>query len=173
LARLVPEVVAAAELVCTSKPHWLVARRVVLPWALDGMRPAGHASENSAGSGAMGARLLTRYPALSLVISKYDAGVVNTAPKAVSAFGGRVVLQQADAARLPFRDDTFDLVFAFAMLHHLGEWPRAVREALRVLRPAGTFVGYDPLDGPQPAACVSRAAWVIRRGLVVASAFGR
>jgi hypothetical protein len=47
--------VAAAELVCTSKPHQLVARRVVLPWALDGMRPAGHALEIGAGNGAMGA----------------------------------------------------------------------------------------------------------------------
>jgi SAM-dependent methyltransferase len=140
--------VAAAKWVCTSKPYRLVAQKVVLPWALDGMRPAGHALEIGAGSGAMAAQLLTRCPALSLVISDFDAGMVKTARKAVAAFGARVAVQQADAARLPYRDDTFDLVFAFAMLHHVGDWPRAVREALRVLRPGGTFVGYDPLDGP-------------------------
>jgi SAM-dependent methyltransferase len=140
--------VAAARWVCASKPYRLVARRVVLPWALNGVRPVGHALEIGAGSGAMAAQLLTRYPALSLVISDYDARMVKTAREAVSAFGARVAVQQADAASLPFRDDTFDLVFAFAMLHHVGDWPGAVREALRVLRAGGTFVGYDPLDGP-------------------------
>ena len=31
------------------------------------------------------------------------------------------------------------------MLHHVIEWERAVTEAARVLRPGGSFVGYDLL----------------------------
>jgi SAM-dependent methyltransferase len=148
LAGRVPEMVAAAKWVCTSKPYRLVAQRVVLPWALNGVRPAGQALEIGAGSGAMAAQLLTRYPALSLVISDYDAGMIKTAREGVSAFGERVAVLRADAVRLPFSDDRFDLVFSFAMLHHVGDWPRAVREAMRVLRPGGSFIGYDPLEGP-------------------------
>jgi SAM-dependent methyltransferase len=32
------------------------------------------------------------------------------------------------------------------MLHHVAGWPRAVAEAVRVLRPGGRLVGYDVLD---------------------------
>ena len=51
----------------------------------------------------------------------------------------------ADAQqRLPFGDETFDVVVAGEVLEHLAD-PRAfVEEALRVLRPGGTFVGSVP-----------------------------
>jgi len=32
------------------------------------------------------------------------------------------------------------------MLHHVIEWPRAIAEAVRVLRPGGTLIGYDLTD---------------------------
>ena len=34
------------------------------------------------------------------------------------------------------------------MLHHIIDWERAVAEVARVLRPGGTFVGYDLLRTP-------------------------
>jgi SAM-dependent methyltransferase len=83
-----------------------------------------------------------------LVIIDYDAGMVEAARKAVSCFAERATVQQADAAKLPFSDDSFDVVSSFAMLHHVGDWPRAINEALRVLRPGGRLIGYHPLDGP-------------------------
>jgi SAM-dependent methyltransferase len=51
----------------------------------------------------------------------------------------------ADAQRrLPFPDETFDVVVAGEVLEHLAS-PRAfVDEAFRVLRPGGTFVGSIP-----------------------------
>ena len=51
----------------------------------------------------------------------------------------RVSLARADAARLPFRDGSFDLVWARHMLYHT-EWPEAVvREGRRCLGRAGVF----------------------------------
>ncbi|GAA5169376.1 hypothetical protein GCM10023321_64900 [Pseudonocardia eucalypti] len=47
---------------------------------------------------------------------------------------------RADALALPFADGSFDAVAALWMLYHLDEPARALREAHRVLRPAGTFV---------------------------------
>jgi ubiquinone/menaquinone biosynthesis C-methylase UbiE len=34
------------------------------------------------------------------------------------------------------------------MLHHVVEWKRALREATRVLRSSGTFIGYDITKTP-------------------------
>jgi SAM-dependent methyltransferase len=42
--------------------------------------------------------------------------------------------------RLPFASDTFDVVFARAVLHHTRDLNSACREMFRVLRPGGIFV---------------------------------
>jgi len=41
---------------------------------------------------------------------------------------------------LPFADGTFDIVFGYAALHHCEDLPRAIREAVRVLKPGGDLV---------------------------------
>ena len=43
----------------------------------------------------------------------------------------------ADAARLPFRDEEFDLVVAYMCLHDIDAMPQAVHEAARVLERSG------------------------------------
>jgi ubiquinone/menaquinone biosynthesis C-methylase UbiE len=46
----------------------------------------------------------------------------------------------ADAEALPFPDNSFDLVVGHAVLHHLPDVPKALSEALRVLKPGGSLV---------------------------------
>jgi ubiquinone/menaquinone biosynthesis C-methylase UbiE len=47
---------------------------------------------------------------------------------------------RVDATDLPFEDGSFDLVLSFGVLHHIREWPRAMTEVSRVLRPSGDYV---------------------------------
>jgi SAM-dependent methyltransferase len=49
--------------------------------------------------------------------------------------------------RLPFVNDSFDLAISFLSLHYLN-WPEAIDEILRVLRPGGRFLCVDMVASP-------------------------
>ena len=131
---------------CRSAPWQTFARRVVLPWALQGFRPQGDVLEIGAGSGAMAAELLAMYPDVRLTVTDVDDEMVAAAAARLSPFGDRVTARPADATALPFPDGAFDVVLSWIMLHHTLEWEKALAEALRVLRPGGELVGYDLLS---------------------------
>jgi ubiquinone/menaquinone biosynthesis C-methylase UbiE len=136
----------SAKKTLTSLPYRLVARRVILPWILQGEQPAGEGLEIGAGSGAMTAQMLTLYPRFRMVATDDDTELVSTAEQLLAGFGKRASVQRADAAQLPFQAGRFDLVLSAAMLHHVIEWDKALAEAVRVLRPGGRLIGYDMLD---------------------------
>jgi len=46
---------------------------------------------------------------------------------------------QGDAFRLPFRDGRFDRVICSEVMEHVHDYPAALRELVRVLRPGGTL----------------------------------
>jgi len=67
---------------------------------------------------------------------------------------GRFVLVVSNAARLPFPDGFFDRIFTFSALEHFENDDDIdfAREAARVLKPGGSFLGtvdYNPID-PYP-----------------------
>lgn len=52
---------------------------------------------------------------------------------------------QADALNLPFAENSFDLIVAAAFFHHIpGSELKLMKECLRVLKPGGELIGYDP-----------------------------
>jgi SAM-dependent methyltransferase len=62
---------------------------------------------------------------------------------------GRVVLARADAARLPFPDDAFDLAFCRFAVHHFTDPGAQLTEMVRVARPGGRVAVID-LISAQP-----------------------
>lgn len=131
---------------CRSAPWQAFARRVLLPWALQGFRPDGEVLEIGAGSGAMAAEILSCYPGIAVTVTDSDSRMVATATARLASFGDRVKARQADATALPFGDGAFDMVLSWIMLHHTVRWDKAVTEAVRVLRPGGHVIGYDLLS---------------------------
>lgn len=74
-----------------------------------------------------------------------------------------------EAEQLPFEDESFDLVFGHAVLHHIPDLDRAFAEFRRVLRPGGmvAFAGEPSRYGDRLAALPKRA------GLLVAPVWRR
>jgi ubiquinone/menaquinone biosynthesis C-methylase UbiE len=73
-----------------------------------------------------------------------DVTAIDITPTAVRMTRQRFTLMgldgnilQADAERLPFRDASFDLVWAWGVIHHTANMAQAVNEIYRVLRPGG------------------------------------
>jgi ubiquinone/menaquinone biosynthesis C-methylase UbiE len=65
---------------------------------------------------------------------------VATTRRRLDAFGLQGNVQQEDAERLPFEDDSFDLVFSWGVIHHSSDMDRALSQLVRVCRPSGQVV---------------------------------
>jgi SAM-dependent methyltransferase len=126
--------------------HRLDTRRSVWRPSADGRTPqdvaaaaigAEHPStvlEVGCGTGGFAERLAAENPSATVLgTDRSDRFVVLTAARGVGA-------QQADVRRLPFADQTFDVVAALWMLYHVAELDEALAEIRRVLRAGGLFV---------------------------------
>jgi ubiquinone/menaquinone biosynthesis C-methylase UbiE len=132
---------------CRSSPWRLLARRVTLPWALQGIELQGDVLEVGAGSGAMAAGILDRFPAVHITATDLDPEMLAKAEATLSPYGARADTARVDVTGLPYADGSFDAVLSFIMLHHVGDWPTAVGEMVRVLRPGGHLIGFDLRKG--------------------------
>lgn len=51
-----------------------------------------------------------------------------------------IIFTVGDAAKLPFKDKTFDAIFDFGVIYHLDDWKASLKEMKRVLRPEGQLI---------------------------------
>jgi ubiquinone/menaquinone biosynthesis C-methylase UbiE len=94
-------------------------------------------------------------------VTDLSPGMVEVAQRNATNLGFDIEGRVADAERIPYADDTFDLVVGHAVLHHIPDVEQAFREVLRVLKPGGRFVfaGEPTKWGDYIARRLSRATW--------------
>lgn len=149
---MTPEEVAHA---ATDRPTWrrLVDEKTerirafechVLPRLLDGLRPGARWLEIGCGLGWASAVTSSQRPDLRMTaVDLVTPYLADHAARLASFFGVSVQFVAADAGDLPFSDGAFDLVFSQHVLYRLGDPSVAIREAYRVLAPAGRWVAIE------------------------------
>lgn len=84
------------------------------------------------------------YRPQSLVCINISEAELDVGRAHAAQLGCDAEFRKMDAHDLEFEDDSFDMVFGTAILHHL-EFPRAMHEIHRVLRKGGKIVFVEPL----------------------------
>jgi ubiquinone/menaquinone biosynthesis C-methylase UbiE len=146
--------------------------RLKLVKALGGMkgRSFGEALEIGSGTGYFSLNLVQLGIVERLTASDISPGMLKRLAATAEALGLEDVKTVAtEAEALPFEDESFDLVFGHAVLHHIPDLDKAFAEFRRVLRPGGmiAFAGEPSRYGDQLAALPKRA------GLALAPAWRR
>jgi ubiquinone/menaquinone biosynthesis C-methylase UbiE len=146
--------------------------RLKLVKALGGLdgRSFGDALEIGSGTGYFSLNLVQLGVIERLTATDISPGMLKRLANTAAALGvGGVTTVATEAEDLPFADESFDLVFGHAVLHHIPDLDRAFAEFKRVLRPGGmiAFAGEPSRYGDRLAALPKRT------GMLVAPAWRR
>jgi SAM-dependent methyltransferase len=95
------------------------------------------------GQGNTTRMLAGHFPNAATIGLDYDAALIAQASANPDNSSGTRFLQ-ADAARIPYAAASFDLVFTRYLLLHVPDPPGVIREMVRITRPGGFVVAYEP-----------------------------
>ncbi|MGO9488116.1 MAG: class I SAM-dependent methyltransferase [Solirubrobacteraceae bacterium] len=129
----------------------------------DTPRRWGRSLEIGSGTGYFSINLLRAGLIDEATCTDISPGMLRTLARNARRVGVEVHTARADAERLPFPDESFDLVLGHAILHHIPDLPRAFTEFARVLAPGGTvlFAGEPSRYGDRLANVPKRLAGAI------------
>ena len=103
---------------------------------------AGKLLEVPVGTGVLTVPVYKTLPHADITCVDYSPDMMATAQRRAKTAGLRnVQFQQGDVGKLPFGDNSFDLVLSLNGFHAFPDKETAYREIYRVLCPGGTFCG--------------------------------
>jgi ubiquinone/menaquinone biosynthesis C-methylase UbiE len=123
-----------------SPTRAFVQRRVVgaLLERLGGRVEGGRALELGCGRGVGGEIILGRFGAAQIELIDIDPDMVERARRRLAG-RSETRVSVGDATRIEASEESFDAVFDFGAIHQMPDWPAAVAEVRRVLKPGARF----------------------------------
>lgn len=101
------------------------------------------------GTGLFAGRIASEHPDVTVTGLDISEGMLVNARKNCASFGDRIELIQGDAEKLPFEDNSFDVLTCVHSFHHYPHQGRVLSEMFRVLKPDGELLLVDAWrDGP-------------------------
>lgn len=131
--------------------------RIVADVAGAGLPPGSRVLDVGTGPGRLPLAIAARLPDLRVDAVDLEPRMIEYARSRPDA--ARVTFTVGDVARLPFPDDTFDLVVSSLSQHHWSDVPGGLRDLRRVLRPGGRVWIYDVRFSLRRATALARGTF--------------
>ena len=102
------------------------------------LKPGMKVLDHGAGSGQISRQIVKMHPAMEVFPSDFNAEMILADGKQKN-----LPFALSDARKLPYPDASFDRVICGFLLRNISNYPEALEETLRVLKPGGIFVSLD------------------------------
>lgn len=133
--------------------------RIVADVAAADLPPSGRILDAGTGPGRLPQAIATALPQVTVDGVDLAPDMIEYARQAATDAGlaDRLAFTVGDVARLPFPDQTFDLIVSSISQHHWEDVEGALRDLHRVLRPGGRLWIYDVRFALRRATAAARA----------------
>ncbi len=140
-----------------------VGKKLRKTLGFDPAEPFADALEIGSGTGYFSLNLMQAGFIAKATATDISPGMLKALATTAKRLGLEIDTVVTEAEKLPFEDESFDLVFGHAVLHHIPDLAQAMSEFKRVLRPGGVlaFCGEPSRYGDRLAVVPKRAGLLV------------